>query len=164
MKAFGNWKLISAVILCSLAVLFPTLATTQEKPDAGEKAISARQGFMQVVVWEAGPLFGMAKGEIPYDPEMATSNAGSLDALVQYPVDRLFIPDTSKSDRPGKTRALADIWEEPDKFREAYEDFRTKAAAVAREAGKGRDALTAAVQEMGKTCGNCHDSFRAEDF
>ncbi len=146
----------------SALMLAPTAALTQDDP--GERAIEARQGFMQVVTWEAGPLFGMAKGDIEYDAETAADNAEQLNAVVQYPVDRLFIPDTSKADYTGDTRALAAIWENPDDFAAAYEALQEAVAVVAEEAGKGRDAMAAAVQEMGKSCGNCHDDFRAEDF
>ena len=30
---------------------------------------------MQLVVWNAGPLFGMAKGEVSYDAAAASSHA-----------------------------------------------------------------------------------------
>lgn len=147
---------------CSAILLVPTIAATQDDP--GEKAIGARQGFMQIVSWEAGPLFAMAKGDIAYDAETATANAESLDALVQYPVGGLFVQGTTKANYTGKTRALADIWEDPGAFGQAYEDLRDAVATVAEEAGKGQQELTAAVSEMGNACGNCHDDFRADEF
>jgi cytochrome c556 len=156
-------KLGVAAVCCG-ALLAPLAALSQDKPDAGEKAIKARQGFMQVVVWEAGPLFGMAKGDVPYDAERAAANAANLNALIQYDVGRLFIEGTSKADRPGKTRALADIWADMGKFAKAAEDWRAATAVVAAEAGKGQAELAAAVGEMGKTCGGCHKPFRAEEF
>ena len=71
---------------------------------------------------------------------------------------------TSKGDRPGKTRALAEIWKEPDKFAKAFDDWRTAVAALEGQVGNGQHALAAAVAEMGKTCGGCHKPFRAEEF
>lgn len=162
MMTSGTRIFVRAAALVAALALLPTAALTQDDP--GEKAIKARQGFMQVVVWEAGPLFGMAKGDIAYDAERAAANAANLNAIVQYDVGRLFIQGTSKANYTGKTRALADIWEDPGAFAAAYEDLQEKVAVVAEEAGKGKDALTAAVSEMGKTCGNCHDDFRAEEF
>jgi len=155
---------LGAAAVCAAVLLAPLAAMSQDKPDPGEKAIKARQGFMQVVVWEAGPLFGMAKGEVPYDAERAAGNATNLNALIQYDVGRLFIEGTSKEDRPGKTRALADIWAKPADFQKAMDAWRAAAAVVAAEAGKGQEALAAAVGEMGKTCGGCHKPFRAEEF
>ena len=162
MTTSATKRMLSIGAACSVAFLLPTLAVSQDDP--GEKAIKARQGFMQVVVWEAGPLIGMAKGEVPYDAEQATANAENLDAVLAYDVGRLFIPETSKSDYTGKTRALASIWEEQDAFADSYQELRDRVDVVVAEAGKGQEALTAAVQEMGKACGNCHDDFRAEEF
>lgn len=154
----------ATAVTCAATLLTSSLALPQDKPDAGEKAIMARQGYMQVVVWEAGPLFGMAKGEVPYDAAQATANAANLNAIAQYDVGRLFIEGTSKADRPGKTRALADIWADLPKFAQALNDWRAAVAVVAAEAGKGQAELAAAVGEMGKTCGNCHKPFRADEF
>lgn len=164
MQTSSSLKRLSAVAAVAAAVLVPTLALTQDKTDAGQKAITARQGYMQVVVWEAEPLFGMAKGEVEYDAERAAANAANLNAIAQYDVGRLFIEGTSKADRPGKTRALADIWADQAKFAQAMDDWRAATANVAAEAGKGQVELAAAVGEMGKTCGGCHKPFRAEEF
>lgn len=153
-------------MLCLAALgsmILPTLALTQDQPDAGEKAIKARQGFMKVVVWEAGPLFGMAKGDIEYDGEAATAHAENVVAVTQYHFPRLFIDGTSIDDRPDQTRALAAVWEKPDEFAEAYETLQTRASAVADVAGDGQEALAGAVSELGKACGNCHDNFRKDD-
>jgi cytochrome c556 len=156
--------MLGAAALCSAAVLGPLAAVSQDKPDAGEKAIKARQGFMDIVVWEAGPLFGMAKGEVPYDAAAASAHAANLKALSGYAFPSLFLEGTSKADRPGKTRALADIWADMGKFDKALEDWRAAVAVVADEAGKSQEALAAAVGEMGKACGGCHKPFRAEEF
>ena len=164
MPMYKNRKMLSVVAICSAVLLGPTIAMTQDKPDAGEKAIKARQGYMQVVVWEAGPLFGMAKGEMAYDAATATANAANLQALSQYSFSGLFLPGTSKAERAGKTRALADIWADTAKFEQAFENLGVAIAVVAAEAGKGQAELAAAVGEMGKACGGCHKPFRAKEF
>ena len=46
-----------------------------------DKAVKARQGFMQVVAFQLGPLGAMAKGEMDYDAELAAANAANLQAL-----------------------------------------------------------------------------------
>jgi cytochrome c556 len=164
MPIFKIRKILSAVALCSAVLLAPTSAVTQDKPDAGARAITARQGFMQVVGWEVGPLFGMAKGEMAYDASAATASAANLNAITDYSVDRLFVPGTAKAERPGKTRALAEIWADPARFAKALEDWRAAVAVVAAEAGKGQAQLAAAVGALGKTCGGCHKPFRAKEF
>jgi cytochrome c556 len=156
--------MLSVLALCAAALLAPTIAVSQDKPDAGQKAITARQGYMQVVVWEAGPLFGMAKGKMDYDADAAAGHAANLKAISDYDVTRLFVAGTSKADRPGKTRTLAEYWADPAKTQQALDDWRAAVAVVAEEAGKGQAELAAAVGEMGKTCGGCHKPFRAKEF
>ena len=164
MRTPGTLRLPFFATLCSAILLAPTLAVPQEQTKQGEHVIQARQGFMRVVVLEAGPLFGMAKGDIAYDAAAAQTHAEQLNAILDYDVGRLFIPDTSKSVYTGKTRALAAIWKDMDDFASKYQALRDEVAVVVEEAGKGKDALTAAVSEMGKACGNCHDDYRAEEF
>ena len=162
MRTLRTLRLPIFATLCSVLLLAPTLAVPQEQE--GDDVIQARKGFMRIVVLEAGPLIGMAKGDLPYDADRATTHAEQLNAILDYDVGRLFIPETSKANYTGDTRALAKIWEEPEHFAEYFQDLRDRAAVVAEEAGKGKEALTAAVSEMGKACGNCHDDFRAEEF
>lgn len=161
---YNAQKKSSVIALCSAALLGSAIAVAQDEPDAGANAISARQGFMQVVSWEAGPLFGMAKGEVAYDAGVASANAANLKAISQYDIGRLFVAGTSKADRPGKTRALDDIWADLGKFGQAAENWRAAVAVVAEEAGKGQAELTAAVGALGKACGECHKPFRADEF
>jgi len=162
MQTSPSLKRLSAVAAIAAAVLVPTLALTQDKPDLGEQAIEGRKGFMEIVVLEAGPLFGMAKGDVPYDAELAAANAANLNAIADYDLVRLFPEGTSNADRPDETRALPDIWADLPKFRKAMDDWRAAVAVVAAEAGKGQAELAAAVGEMGKACGGCHKPFRAE--
>lgn len=143
---------------CS-AALVVTLAAGQDQKML-DRAVKARQGVMNVHVFEAGPLFAMAKGDMPYDAAAAEAHAQALNSLTGYDETRLFIEGTSNADMPGKTWALPAIWEQPEKFRDAYENLHATADKLAEEAGKSQEQLTAAVAELGKACGNCHETFR----
>jgi cytochrome c556 len=144
--------------------LAPTVAMTQEKGGIESQAIETRQGLMKVVLWEAGPLFGMAKGEIAYDGDAAQAHAARLKIITQYPLSELFVEGSSNVDRPGKTRALPKIWEDMSGFEKAYADFRAAVAVLGGKVGNGQAELAAAVSEVGKTCGGCHKPFRAKEF
>lgn len=152
-------KTLSVATVGALAFMVPTVAMTQ---DSAEKAIGTRQGFMKLVVWEAGPLFGMAKGEVPYDAEAAKMHAANLKTLSDYPYPSLFVAGSSDAEFPGKTEALPKIMEDMGGFDKAYGDFQMAAAAMAEAAGNGQEALTAAVGGLGKTCGGCHKPYRAK--
>ena len=159
-----NRKILSAVAVCSAVLLGSMIAVTQGQADTGADAIATRQGFMKLVVWEAGPLFGMAKGDIAYDAEAAKTHAANLKALSQYPVTGLFLAGTSKADRPGKTVAKPDIWQDRAKFETAFDDWQAAVAVLGDKVGNGQPALAAAVGELGKACGGCHKPFRAKEF
>ena len=159
-----NRNFLSAVAVCSAVLLGSMIAVTQGQADTEDDAIATRQGFMKLVVWEAGPLFGMAKGDMAYDAEAAKTHAANLKAISQYPVTGLFLDGTSNADRPGKTVAKPEIWQDRAKFETAFDNWQTAVAALANVAGDGLPALKAAVGDLGKACGGCHKPFRAKDF
>jgi len=162
MKQTNPLKVIGAVALSSALFLVPTMAISQSAPDKLDKAIATRQGFMKLVVWEAGPLFGMAKGAMAYNADTAKTHAANLKALVQYPVETLFLPGSSSADRPGKTRSLPEIWKDGAGFTKAFQGWRSAIDGVVDAAGKGQGELAAAVGALGKSCGVCHKPFRAK--
>jgi cytochrome c556 len=158
-----NQKMLSIMAVCSAVLLGPIFVATPSLADTEEKAITTRQGFMRLVIWNAGPLFGMATGKVAYDAEAAAGHAANLSALSHYSFPDLFLPDTSQADRPGQTCALPAIWEDTAKLDHAFKDFGTAIAALGEVAGNGQPALAAAVGEMGKACGGCHKPFRDRD-
>ena len=164
MRMSINNKMLSAMAVCSAVFLGSLIAVTQSHADAEDDAIATRQGYMKLVVWEAGPLFGMAKGKMAYDAGAAITHAANLKAISLYPVAGLFLPGTSKADRPGKTVAKPEIWTDAGKFAKAFDNWQAAVAVVADVAGDGQEALAAAVGELGKTCGGCHKPFRAKEF
>jgi len=153
-------KTISALSICAAVFLVPTIA--QSAPDKQDKAIATRQGFMKLVVWEAGPLFGMAKGAMEYNASEAKAHAANLKTISQYPVETLFLPGTSNADRPTNNRSLPEIWSNDAGFKKAFENWRSAIDGVVEAAGKGQDELAAAVGALGKSCGQCHKPFRAK--
>ena len=129
-----------ATRLCLLTLGLGLAATSFAAQDPNEKAIKARQGEMQLRAFNAGPLFGMAKGQVDYDAALA---GGSHNEAY-----------------PGKTTALPKIWDtypEISEYGKKYKEAVTQLAAVA---GNGVDALKPAVGELGKSCKGCHDEFR----
>ena len=159
MRGSTDLGIVGVLALCFTLLFVPTATMAQ---DAGEKAIATRQGYMKLVLWEAGPLFGMAKGEMAYDAKAAEAHAANLKIIASYPVGGLFVAGTSNSDYGDKTRSLAKIWEDLDGFTKAYTDWQAAVGALGGQVGKGQEALAAAVGAMGKTCGGCHKPYRAE--
>jgi cytochrome c556 len=57
----------------------------------------------------------------------------------------------------GKTQALADIWAKPAEFKAAMKMFSVAAPKL------NVAAIKTAFGDVGKSCKNCHDQFRAKD-
>lgn len=151
----------NAIIAAGAAILLATTAIAAGESKE-EKAVEARQGLMELLVWEAGPLFAMAKGDVPYDAGAATTRAENLVALTNYSPVSLFVPGTSTKELGDETQALPSIWEKTDEFVKHYETLGEKAQIVAEEAGNGVEALRSAVADLGRACGACHDDFRKD--
>lgn len=128
-----------------------------------EKAVQARQGFMKVVAFNLGPLGAMAKGEMEYDADLAANNAKNLQALAVMNTGAMW-PEGSDNAALGedKTRALPAAWAADSKVMDKHGDWAKASAELVAAAGNGLDALKPAVAAVGKSCGGCHDDYRAE--
>ncbi len=146
-------QLLSACIVTAVGAGYATVALSQVKPDT---LVKQRQAAMTLQGKYFGPLGGMLKGTVPYDASVVTRNAGYLDALSQMPWDGF-----AESTKGVKSFALPAIWAEPAKFKEAQDQFRTAVGALNTAAKGGNEgAVKAAIGDVGKACGNCHDNFR----
>lgn len=128
-----------------------------------EKAVKARQGLMQVVAFTLGPLGAMAKGEMEYDAEVAMANAKNMEVLAKLDSGAMW-PQGSDNAALGedKTRALPAAWEPDSKVMEKHMAWVEASTQLVAVAGDGLDALRPAVAAVGKSCGGCHDDYRAE--
>ena len=73
-----------------------------------------------------------------------------------------FPPGTGPSDLP-RTRALPAIWEQPEDFAARSRDFSEAARTLRNASEKGDlEASAAAFLRLGRTCGACHDTYRAD--
>ena len=92
---------------------------------------------MTLQSWYAGPLFGMAKGEIEYDAEMARTYAEHLDAMANVEGGAMWPQGTDNGAYEGKTRALPEIWTTYPEVAKKGEALSEAAAALAAVAGDG---------------------------
>ncbi len=129
--------------------------------DPNEAAIEARQGYMKMVKFNAGPLFGMAKGKLDYNADVATDLAANLLQLSEMNTVRMWRNGSSDDDY-AETDALAAIWKDSSTFLKGEQAFKDAVAALQPAAGQGQDALRSKIKDLGKSCKGCHDNFRAE--
>ena len=146
-----------------LVVVGLTLALSASAAnDPNEKAIAARQAVMKLQSWYAGPLFGMAKGDLDYDAEMARTYAAALNTVATIEGGAMWPPGSDNGAYADKTGALPEIWSTWPKVGEKGQALAEASAALAEVAGDGLDALRSKIGAVGKACKGCHDDFRAE--
>lgn len=150
----------SGFLAAAIVAAFPAVSFA----DAIEDAIKARQGFYQLVKANAGPLFGMAKGDVAYDAAQAQTFANNLLTLSQMDNSALWPAGSDKSAQPGKTRALPVAWETYPAIMDKHNAWKAAVADLAAVAGTDVDGLRSKIGDLGKSCKGCHDTYRAEDF
>lgn len=150
-----NKKLLFVVMALIAGACYAGFASAQDKP---EVLVKQRQAAMTLQGKYFGPLMGMAQGRIPYHAETVSRNASYLALLAQMPWDG-FAPGT----REVKSQALPEVWKDPAKFKMAQDRLQEATAKLAEVKGGNEAAAKAAIAEVGKTCGGCHESFRQKN-
>ncbi len=152
-----NKKLLYSCLAAALgaSASYATFVMAQAKPDV---LVKQRVAVMTLQGKYFGPLGAMASGKAPYNVEVVRRNAGFLDNLSRMPWDG-FQPGTKGE----KSRALPAVYDNKAKFDETasqLENEVSKLVAVSRSGDEA--AVKAQITAVGKTCGACHDNFRAK--
>jgi cytochrome c556 len=146
-------KLAAVGLVLVLGAGAGATAIAQVKP---ETLVKQRQAAMTLQGKYFGPLGGMLKGAVPYDASVVARNAGYLDALSRMPWDGF-----AEGTKGVKSAALPAIWNDAAKFKQAQDQFQTAVTALVTTSKGGDEAkVKAAIGDVGKACGNCHDNFR----
>ena len=124
---------------------------------AAEDPILTRKKLMQANGGAAGIAQGMIKGEIPFSPVLAESALRTFNA-VAYSAGDYFPAGSDKGD----TRASPKIWEEMAEFQEYLGNFQKATDAGRAAKPETLEAFQAAMGDIGKACGACHEDFRLE--
>jgi len=149
-------KTIALGTAVSMTVAAAAIAAAHENMPA---QIVARHGLMTVISLNLGVVGDMARGRAEYDADAAKVAADNLAAVAGISQELLWPEGTSSDDRED-SRALPKVWEDRAGFDAAWDDYGTAAAALAEVAADGSDALGGAMGALGKSCGNCHDTYR----
>lgn len=150
-------RIVAPVVLAAAAAVFGggAAVASDAKP---EDVVDFRQGVYKVIGWHFGPLGAMAKGDIPFDRDLAVKNSEIVATMSRVAPDA-FVAGSDV----GETRAKPEIWRDADGFRSAMERFQKEAQKLA-DVSKSGDfsAVRAQVGETGKACKACHDDFRKD--
>ncbi|MBC6407578.1 MAG: cytochrome c [Rhodobacteraceae bacterium] len=146
----------TTIPMAAAAAVFASTALAQSV----SKEVKARQGQFQIVAMNLGVLGNMARDNLDYDAEAAQKAANSLLGVSMIDPALLWVEGTDNGSIVG-TRALPAIWENNAAFLDRWGAFAAAAAAMAEAAGGGKEAIGAAMGQIGGTCKACHDGFRA---
>jgi len=153
-------SILAITVSASLVVATASMAQPASSEKHAVYATELRQSIFKLLGSNMGALGAMAKGKIPVDAAVAEKNATRINQLSLMIADYART-DTSKFDV--KTEALAKIWQDPEHFSKDIDKL-TMASAQLMVAAKSKDegAIKKAIGGVGKTCGGCHDHFKAE--
>jgi cytochrome c556 len=146
-------KLLTAALAVAALGGASLEALAQAKPDV---LVKQRQAAMTLQGKYLGPIGAMMKGAAPYNADIVARNATFLENLSRMPWDG-FDPSTQGE----KSKARADIYKEPAKFKAAYELLEAETAKLGAAARAMNEAgVRASFGGVAKACGSCHDAFR----
>ncbi len=151
---FTFQKTAAVLIAASTLLLGATAASA-----SGEDDIKYRQTNYKAVGAHMGAMAAILKGEVAHKDQLA----GHADALAMIAANApSLFPEGSGPDA-GETKAKAEIWSDPEGFKEVLAGFDTAAANVAAAAKTGdMAAFGAAFKQLGGACGACHKAYRAK--
>ncbi len=151
------------VVLMFSAAMMVT-ATAQQPPSAVERAqfmVDARQSVVTLLAWNIGPVVGMAKGQIPFNAEMAKRSGIRMSQLAPMLSDA-FRADVREFDFD--TGSKPHIWDNMDDFNSKAKDLVDATAAFAVATQSDDEATTMkAFRAVGGACKGCHDEYRVKD-
>lgn len=152
--------LTSLVVASSFIVATSAMADTAKSLKQAEKAAHTRQAVFGLLGSNMFPLGAMAKGKMPFDAKAIEKHALRINQL------SLMIADYTSTNTSGfkvETEALNTIWEKPDVFEERINALVTASASLQKVVKLGDESATKkAIGEVGKSCGGCHDDFKAD--
>jgi cytochrome c556 len=128
--------------------------------DSPENLVKYRKSVMKAIGGHTSAIAAVVKGEVSYGAHVA-NHARGIKEMSLIVLD--IFPSNSGPMDYADTRALAEIWDQPAKFKEAVTAFQSAAAKFADIAeGGDQQAIADGLGALGKSCGGCHKPFRKE--
>jgi len=146
-------KLMALAVAATLGAGISAQALAQAKP---ETLVKQRQAAMVLQGKYLGPIGAMLKGNAPYNADIVARNATFLENLARMPWDGF-----DASTKGEKSKAKPAVFDDPAKFKQAYEQLEEATAKLGAAArAKDEAGVKAAFGPVAKACGGCHDNFR----
>ncbi|MBD3663157.1 c-type cytochrome [Sulfitobacter aestuariivivens] len=141
----------------AIAVAATATFAASHSASSSNKAVAARHAQMQMIGYHIGVLGGIAKGEMEYDSAMVDAAAKNMRELAKMERATLWIEGTEQGAVDG-SRAKASIWQDSDGFAAKFLDLQNAADAMV-GAGSAEE-VGSRMGALGKSCKDCHESYR----
>ena len=128
------------------------------------KVLEQRQALMKAVGGNMKALGEIAKGERTETPQEVGRRAREINANAKQ-IAMMFKPEFHTANVTGdlKTTASEKIWKEPAQFSDSSSKLELASAQLATAADAGdQEKMKAAIGELAKTCGGCHELYRVK--
>lgn len=143
--------LLGLSIAAGLAVAATGFAGAQD-------AIKARKDMMKGAGGSMKVLVPMNKGEAPFE----AAKAQQALVVLMKAGDEFHKLFPVGSETGGETEAKPEIWKNLADFEAKNKAMGAAAKAAHEAAGKGVDAFKASFGAIGKSCGDCHQTYRVK--
>ncbi len=147
----------TALLLLTTSVLISACDGTP-KDTHPQQLVSKRQAIFKQMTKTLEPMGLVARDHKAYEALEFKGSALSLQHLSSQPWS-LFTPDGNYP----PTRAKPEIWDKPAEFKQAQDSYLAAVEQLVKVSDTGdMTALRANVDEVQKSCKNCHNKFRNE--
>ncbi len=155
--------ILRATTLAACALVFSFVAMALRAQDAppskAEQAIKYRQSVYKVILWNFGPIAGMAQGKLPYDAAEFARRAERVATMAPMLLEG-YPPESVSG---AKTRARPAIWENMEEFTSLMKNMQAEAAELAAVAKAGDfEKSKGAFTELADACKACHEKYRTD--
>jgi len=155
-SSMPRFRSITPALLCLPLLLMA--CSEQAKDTHPQQWVSKRQAVFKEMTKTLEPLGLMARERNPY-------NQAEFDAGLQALMDLSAKPwplFTADGNYP-PTRARASVWQTPEQFKQAQDEFHATLSNLQRMAPTANlPAIRAAVDAVEKSCKSCHEKFRMD--
>ena len=151
-------KFLSLPVLLSASVLLLGACSNSVGDPHPDKLMTKRVVIFKKFTKALEPMGLVARDRRDYVKAEFVEQAQALKDLSTQPWV-YFSPDGNYA----PSRAKPEIWQQPDAFKSSKERYLAAVDKLVQVAGSAdMPAINAAVDEVQKSCKNCHDQFRSE--
>ncbi len=145
--------------------LLPTTVTASDAAEVqgdAENAVKYRQAGYSGIARHMKALGMATKGKVVLPKADLVAHAKALQSI--GPLMAGWYPKGTEAESGLKTDALPTIWSDRAGFEQKIEAYKTATTGLVTAAETGDlEAVKGAMQNVGKSCGGCHNGYRKDD-